>query len=127
MPLRPSMHLLDTWRIWTGRGAHPPRSAGNYWSVYGSQPGDHEESLRRTRVNSAVTRNWQYLWIWVCQAASDTEMSGEGSGGVLSTGRSRSLPLWNRARRPAPERTQHAVADREHRGGAHPATVAIAQ
>lgn len=41
-------------------------------------------------------RNCQYLWIRVCQATSDTGVSGEGSG-VMSTGRSRSVPLWNTA------------------------------
>lgn len=41
-------------------------------------------------------RNRQILWIKVCQATSDTGVSGDGSG-VISTGRSRSLPLWNSA------------------------------
>lgn len=41
-------------------------------------------------------RNSQILWIGGRQATSDTGVSGEGSG-VMSTGRSRSLPLWNSA------------------------------
>ncbi|MBF6257977.1 helix-turn-helix domain-containing protein, partial [Nocardia farcinica] len=40
--------------------------------------------------------NSQILWIGSRQATSDTGVSGEGSG-VMSTGRSRSLPLWNTA------------------------------
>ena len=44
----------------------------------------------------ASARNSQILWIGGRQATSDTGVSGEGSG-VMSTGRSRSLPLWNSA------------------------------
>ena len=43
-----------------------------------------------------MARNSQILWIGGRQATSDTGVSGEGSG-VMSTGRSRSLPLWNSA------------------------------
>ncbi len=42
------------------------------------------------------TRNSQILWIEGRQATSDTGVSGDGSG-VMSTGRSRSLPWWNTA------------------------------
>ena len=41
-------------------------------------------------------RNSQILWIEGRQATSDTGVSGDGSG-VMSTGRSRSLPWWNTA------------------------------
>ncbi|MBF6268313.1 helix-turn-helix domain-containing protein, partial [Nocardia farcinica] len=44
----------------------------------------------------ASESNSQILWIGSRQATSDTGVSGEGSG-VMSTGRSRSLPLWNTA------------------------------
>ncbi|MBF6382479.1 hypothetical protein, partial [Nocardia farcinica] len=43
-----------------------------------------------------ISSNSQILWIGSRQATSDTGVSGEGSG-VMSTGRSRSLPLWNTA------------------------------
>ncbi|MBF6541233.1 helicase, partial [Nocardia farcinica] len=43
-----------------------------------------------------LASNSQILWIGSRQATSDTGVSGEGSG-VMSTGRSRSLPLWNTA------------------------------
>lgn len=44
----------------------------------------------------AIERNSQILWIEGRQATSDTGVSGDGSG-VMSTGRSRSLPWWNTA------------------------------
>lgn len=46
------------------------------------------------------TSNCQYLWIGVFQATSvPVGVAGlsAGSGGVMSTGRSSSLPLWNTA------------------------------
>ncbi|WP_306794279.1 cytochrome c biogenesis CcdA family protein, partial [Nocardia farcinica] len=49
------------------------------------------------RINEDLLQrmsNSQILWIGSRQATSDTGVSGEGSG-VMSTGRSRSLPLWN--------------------------------
>ncbi|MBF6541221.1 hypothetical protein IU418_28905, partial [Nocardia farcinica] len=48
------------------------------------------------RVPIEMESNSQILWIGSRQATSDTGVSGEGSG-VMSTGRSRSLPLWNTA------------------------------
>ncbi|SIA59659.1 Uncharacterised protein [Mycobacteroides abscessus subsp. abscessus] len=45
---------------------------------------------------TAAGRNSQILWIEGRQATSDTGVSGDGSG-VMSTGRSRSLPWWNTA------------------------------
>ena len=52
-------------------------------------------------VNNQLFRsNCQYLWIGVFQATSvPVGVAGlsAGSGGVMSTGRSSSLPLWNTA------------------------------
>lgn len=47
------------------------------------------------------TRNCQYLWIGVFQATS-VSVDSAGSGGVMSAGRSSSLPLW----KTAPARTR---------------------
>ncbi|NHE69076.1 transposase, partial [Rhodococcus sp. D-46] len=55
-----------------------------------------EEGLQVRIYHPRKVRNRQILWIKVCQATSDTGVSGDGSG-VISTGRSRSLPLWNSA------------------------------
>ncbi|MBF6295899.1 hypothetical protein IU454_29165, partial [Nocardia farcinica] len=49
-----------------------------------------------TLISLGRASNSQILWIGSRQATSDTGVSGEGSG-VMSTGRSRSLPLWNTA------------------------------
>lgn len=46
-------------------------------------------------------RNCQYLWIGVFQATS-VSVDSAGSGGVMSAGRSSSLPLW----KTAPARTR---------------------
>ncbi|SIE35326.1 Putative transcriptional regulator, TetR family [Mycobacteroides abscessus subsp. abscessus] len=53
-----------------------------------------------TPVLPLETSNCQYLWIGVFQATSvPVGVAGlsAGSGGVMSTGRSSSLPLWNTA------------------------------
>lgn len=51
---------------------------------------------RCAQITHVTARNSQILWIGCCQATSDTGVSGDGSG-VMSTGRSRSLPLWKTA------------------------------
>lgn len=51
---------------------------------------------RHVATHHRDRRNSQILWIEGRQATSDTGVSGDGSG-VMSTGRSRSLPWWNTA------------------------------
>ncbi len=55
----------------------------------------HQHATNITR------RNCQYLWIGVFQATS-VSVDSAGSGGVMSAGRSSSLPLW----KTAPARTR---------------------
>lgn len=55
-----------------------------------------EVGFQRIGLEHSVARNSQILWIEGRQATSDTGVSGDGSG-VMSTGRSRSLPWWNTA------------------------------
>ena len=73
---------------------------------------DETLAINRQRLNRAeVTylvadlftwqRNCQYLWIGVFQATS-VSVDSAGSGGVMSAGRSSSLPLW----KTAPARTR---------------------
>ena len=57
------------------------------------------------REREVLTRNCQYLWIGVFQATSVPVLSSPfegGVGGVMSVGRSSSLPLW----KTAPARTR---------------------
>ncbi|MBF6422350.1 hypothetical protein IU436_27315, partial [Nocardia farcinica] len=81
------------------------KAAGGWtvWLQHGSQTIIAENSelgLPRAEFTTAEgtirKSNSQILWIGSRQATSDTGVSGEGSG-VMSTGRSRSLPLWNTA------------------------------
>ncbi|MBF6271721.1 hypothetical protein, partial [Nocardia farcinica] len=55
-----------------------------------------DETTSSYSDDALLMSNSQILWIGSRQATSDTGVSGEGSG-VMSTGRSRSLPLWNTA------------------------------
>jgi hypothetical protein len=50
----------------------------------------------RCRYLGPGWRNCQYLWIGAFQVTSDPTVSGSvvGGWGVMSTGRSSSLPLW---------------------------------
>ncbi|GAB5024381.1 hypothetical protein JHV675_39510 [Mycobacterium avium subsp. hominissuis] len=61
-------------------------------------PSDHKRNLLKKHT---LERNCQDLWIGVFQATSVSADSA-GSGGVMSTGRSSSLPLW----KTAPARTR---------------------
>lgn len=58
--------------------------------------GQVAETVAINPAMSITGRNSQILWIEGRQATSDTGVSGDGSG-VMSTGRSRSLPWWNTA------------------------------
>ncbi len=61
------------------------------------------ETIYQALIDAELTaqRNCQDLWIGVFQATSVSADSA-GSGGVMSTGRSSSLPLW----KTAPARTR---------------------
>ena len=109
--------LLTTWQIGGSRGG---------WKPFLHHISKHMPSPRRTvslkapkklprvltpgevqtlldacdRLRDRFLSNCQYLWIGVFQATSvPVGVAGlsAGSGGVMSTGRSSSLPLWNTA------------------------------
>ena len=74
---------LSTWKCGSGREFRSPLCV--------------VQLTLRCRVSLGhMGRNSQILWIEGRQATSDTGVSGDGSG-VMSTGRSRSLPWWNTA------------------------------
>ena len=80
------------------RAALPEASAG---SVHRAMCTLGLQGIRRSKkVRTTMASNCQYLWIGVFQATSvPVGVAGlsAGSGGVMSTGRSSSLPLWNTA------------------------------